>query len=350
MIIGDTLGAGRRRVAVGRPTLIELRRSAMLARKRRRLFHQFWVPAPRVVRSRRDHRSEKTKGGTLMRSFATLVLTAAALAGCSPAEPEKNKLWVVTGLSNPESAVPDTKAGVIYVSNVAGEPSTKDGNGFIAKIGLDGKVIALKWATGLDAPKGLALAGGHLFAADIDRLVEIDTADGKIVARHEAKDAQFLNDVAADPQGRIYVSDMNTNTIWRLDGGHFEPWLVSQALKNPNGLLVHGDKLIVAAWGAEDGKGPLGNLVEVSLADKSVRDLGDGKPIGNLDGIEPFDANSFLVTDWIAGKLYRIEPSGKADVLMTLSPGSADIGYIPSTRTVLIPMMKTSKLLAYKLD
>ena len=98
--------------------------------------------------------------------------------------------------------------GIAYVSNVAGKPTDKDGNGFISKISLkDGKVVTLEWATGLDAPKGLALVGDTLYAADIDKLAEINTKTGKIVALHDAPGATFLNDVAADGKGNVYVSD-----------------------------------------------------------------------------------------------------------------------------------------------
>ena len=44
-------------------------------------------------------------------------------------------------------------------------------------------MLEREWATGLDAPKGMALANGQLYVADIDRLVEIDPATGKIVAQ-----------------------------------------------------------------------------------------------------------------------------------------------------------------------
>jgi len=126
-----------------------------------------------------------------------------------------------------------------------------------------------------------------------------------------------------------------------------------RGIEVPNGLHVSGDKLIIAAWGAPgtSGTNPApANLLEVSLADKSVRDLGDGKPIGNLDGLEPYDATSYLVTDWVAGRLYRIDVSGKADLLLKLNQGSADIGYVPEQRLLLIPMMLDNKLIAYRLE
>jgi hypothetical protein len=278
-----------------------------------------------------------------------------ALASClaAPAAAEPAKLWEVSGLENPESALPLAEAGIVYVSNVAGSPTDKDGNGFISTLSLEGKVTALKWATGLDAPKGLALAGSRLYVSDIDRLVEIDTNDGRIVASHAAKDAKFLNDVAADSEGRVYVSDMFTNTIWRLAGGKFEPWLESSDLNGPNGLLVQGDRLIVAAWGVMAGEGKAGvpaSLIEVSLPDKSVRPLGSGKGVGNLDGIVPLGASSYLVTDWVAGALYRIDASGAAELLIDFNQGSADIGYIADSKAVLVPLMMENRLEAYKIE
>jgi hypothetical protein len=282
-------------------------------------------------------------------SIAALVL-AASVAACGGSD-EPVKLWEASGFQQPESALPDPDANAIYVSSVAGTPQDKDGNGFISKLTLDGKVTSEKWITGLDAPKGLAMFGGKLYAADVDKLVEIDIAAGTVVTKHEAAGAKILNDVAADSEGRIYVSDWPGNAIWRLADGKFEKWLESPDLKNPNGLLVESDKLIVAAWGAMEAdfstKTP-GNLLTVNLADKTIANLGDGKPVGNLDGIEPFDADSYLVSDWVAGKVFQISRTGEAKELLKLSQGSADLGYISETRTAIIPMMMNDKVVAYK--
>ena len=287
---------------------------------------------------------------------ATGLIALALLAAGAPLADVRAQpmvLWETAGLKTPESALPVPSEGFAYVSNVAGKPTEKDGNGFISKVSLaDGKIIALEWAKGLDAPKGLALAGGKLYAADIDKLVEVDAKTGMILAKHDAPGAQFLNDVAVDAQGRVYVSDSNTSTIWRLADGKFEKWVEGEALKFPNGLHVSGDKLIVAAWGAPgtsaESSAP-SNLIELSLADKSVRDLGDGKPVGNLDGIEPID-DAFLVTDFVVGALDRIDRSGKAERLLDLNQGSADIGYVPEQKLLLIPMLMDDKLVAYKVQ
>jgi sugar lactone lactonase YvrE len=288
-----------------------------------------------------------------MKSVSMAIVLMAASAVFAGAHAQPTVLWETTGLKTPESALPVPAEGFAYVSNVAGKPTDKDGNGFISKVSLaDGKIIALEWAKGMDAPKGLALAGGKLYAADIDKLVEIDPKTGKILAKYDAPGSQFLNDVAADPQGTVYVSDSDTSTIWRLAGGKFEKWLEDPALKFPNGLHVSGDKLIIAAWGAPgtSAQSPApANLVQVTIADKKISDLGDGRPVGNLDGIEPI-GDDFLVTDWVAGALYRIDRKGTPTLLIDLKQGSADIGYVPETGLLLIPMMMDDKLVAYKVQ
>lgn len=279
------------------------------------------------------------------------IAVAASLTACGRSDAPAVKLWEAAGFQNPESALPDTTAGVVYVSNVAGGPGDKDGNGFISKLSLDGKVTAEKWVTGLDAPKGLALAGGRLYVADLDQLVEIDTANGTIAARHQAAGAKILNGIVADSEGRIYTTDWPGNAIWRLENGTFEKWLESPDLKGPNGLVIDGDQLVIAAWGTMEPdfstKTP-GNLLTVSLADKTIANLGNGKPVGNLDGIEQFDGDSFIVTDWVAGKVFQIARSGEAKVLLSLPQGTADLNFIAADRTAFIPLMVDGKVAAYK--
>ena len=288
-----------------------------------------------------------------MKFGATALASMVAAAALSGAHAEPALLWEAAGFATPESALPVAAEGFAYVSNVAGGPLDKDGNGFISKVSLaDGKITERQWAKGLDAPKGMALAGGKLYVSDVDKLVEIDPKSGEIVTSYEAPGSIFLNDVAADGEGRVYVSDSSTSTIWRLADGKLEKWAEGEDLKFPNGLFVEGDKLIVAAWGAPgtSGQSPQpANLLQVSLADKKVTNLGDGTPVGNLDGIEP-DGDDYLVSDWVAGKVFRIGKSGKAELLLELCQGTADIGYDPASKTLLVPMMKDDKLRAYKVQ
>jgi sugar lactone lactonase YvrE len=283
-----------------------------------------------------------------------IAATIAILAAAVPAQSEPGIVWATSGLKNPESVLPDPGGEFAYVSNIDGQPLDKDGKGFISKISLkDGTLIEPQWATGLSGPKGMALVKDRLYVSDIDRLAEIDTKTGKIVNSYEVEKPGFLNDVAADGEGRVYLSDSGTSAIWRLADGKLEKWLDGPQLKYPTGLLVQGDKLIVAAWGAPKTDNQTfapANLIEISLKDKSVRDLGSGTPVGNLDGIVADGPDSYLVTDWVAGAVYRITAAGTADLVLDLDQGSADIAMIPGQRVLLIPMMNSGNLIAYRVD
>lgn len=283
-----------------------------------------------------------------MRPVVVLLLTL-TLSNSSAAAPKL--LWEVKGLAQPESVVQDPATDSIYVSNIAGAIMQKDGNGFISKLRPDGTFIAREWVKGLNAPAGMALHERALYVADVDELVEINVASGEIAKRHEAKGAIFLNDVAVDQDGTVYVSDTPMNTIWRLKDGIFEPWLANDALNGPNGLLVQGDKLIVASFGKlpDQGAPELGGLVAVDLKDQSVSKL-RGDPIGNLDGLQALGPGLYLVTDWAAGGLYRVDAKGKAERLIKLNKGSADFVYFPDKKTVLVPIMLSNALVAYALD
>jgi outer membrane protein assembly factor BamB len=286
-----------------------------------------------------------------MRAFLAAVGLFSFAASSAAAAP--NEVWRTGGLSNPESAVLDITENVLYVSNVAGEPAGKDGKGFISRLSSDGKILALEWATGLDAPKGMALVGERLYVSDIDELVAIDTKTGAIAQNWPAAGAKFLNDVAADEQGRIFVSDMMTNQIWLLDGDSFAVWLEDAKLENPNGLKVAGDKLIVASWGTMEPdwstKVP-GHLLSVDIASKKIADFGDPKPIGNLDGLEPDGGGGWYISDWASGGLYHAGPDGRAEQLLDLAQGSADIGILPADKIILVPMMMDGVLVAYQVE
>ncbi len=285
--------------------------------------------------------------------LALIALTALSLVNFAAEAAEPQKLWELTGLKTPESVLPDDSGQLLFVSNVNGDVLTKDGNGFLSKISPDGKMISAEWVKGFNAPKGLGLVGDTLYVADIDELVAVDVAKGEITQRYPAKDAVFLNDIAVDKNGRVFVSDTGTNTIWALDNGNFSVWLKDPKLKSPNGLLVDGDKLIVAGFGTlpdDKQSGTPASLIQVSLADKKIRNLGDATPVGYLDGLEPLGGGAFVVTDWFQGVLYRIHASGKFEQLIDFAQGSADLTYIPATKTVIIPLMLENKIVAYKLD
>jgi sugar lactone lactonase YvrE len=281
---------------------------------------------------------------------AVALLLAVSVPGLCAAG-ELKEVWRAEGFKQPESVVYDPESDTLYLSNIDGEPTNKDGKGYISKLSPDGKVTEPQWVTGLNGPKGLGLSGDRLYVADVDRLVVIDIGKGAIAKVYDVPEAGFLNDVAVGKDGRVFMSDTVTNTIYVLDGDKFGVWLKSDDLAAPNGLFAEDDKLIVASWGkGEMMSAKPDHLRTVDLESKEIANLGDGTPIGNLDGVEPDGQGNYLVTDWVAGALFRVEPSGKAERLLDLNQGAADLLYRSDEKLVLIPLMQDGVLAAYRLE
>lgn len=290
-----------------------------------------------------------------MGSFNVLAATvgAAALLSTAALAADLEIAWEAEGFDAPESAVFDSDAGAIYLSNINGEGTAADGNGYISKLSPAGEVVQKDWVTGLDGPKGMALHDGMLYVSDITQLRVIDVASGEIAATHEAPGSVFLNDVTAHEDGRVFVSDMATNTIHLLEGDSFGVWLQDDALENPNGLLAEGDRLLVGAWGVmnEDFSTDVpGHMKAIDYASKEITSLGDGEPVGNLDGVEADGKGGYLVTDWMSGGLYRFAADGSSELLMDLNQGSADHEVMEAEGIAIIPMMMDGKVTAYKVD
>ncbi|MTI63137.1 SMP-30/gluconolactonase/LRE family protein [Methylophaga sp.] len=258
-----------------------------------------------------------------------------------------------TELQAPESVIYHPGSDALYVSNVNGAPDAVDGNGYISQLSDEGEIEDLYWVDGLDAPKGLAIKDDLLYVADIDELVVIDINNKSIAARYPADQAKFLNDVAIDQQGRVYVSDMMTNQIYRLADGEFSLWMDDSELEAPNGLLVENNKLIVGSWGhMTDGFSTdvPGHLKIIDLETREIKSLGDGSPVGNLDGVEADGKGNYLVTDWMNGRLLLISPIGRSETLIEFEQGSADHTVMPEKNLVIVPMMMQNQLQAFRIS
>jgi hypothetical protein len=263
---------------------------------------------------------------------------------------------VSEGLNAPESAYLDPGSATLFVSQVGlrpgGTPMDKDGNGVISKFTRDGKVLAANWVTGLNSPKGLRSHGGTLWVSDVDEVVAIDIAGGRIMSRIKIDGAKFLNDVAAGPDGTVYVSDMLTSKIHRIKDGKASIFAEGDQLEHPNGLLVEGDSLVVAAWGKPEAdfstKVP-GHLYRLDLA-TGAKALITPKPTGNLDGLEADGQGGYIVSGWVAGKILQVSAKGDTRLLKQFKQGAADIAYLPSSRTLIVPHMIENRVQAYDLS
>ncbi len=97
-----------------------------------------------------------------------LIFLFMVFALCTSAQTIK-QIWSTGKIFQvPESVLYYHNSDVLFVSNIVGNPSGEDGRGFISKLSTQGKIINLKWITGLNAPKGMAVFNDKLYVADIN--------------------------------------------------------------------------------------------------------------------------------------------------------------------------------------
>jgi hypothetical protein len=159
--------------------------------------------------------------------------------------------------------------------------------------------------------------------------------------------------VTVDTKGNVYVSDTFTDTIFRLNTfGQLTTWLYSPKLEAPNGLHYEKGQLIVGSWGhPTDGFAPsiVGHLKIIALKNKEIKSLGNGQPVGTLDGVESDGNGGYFVADWVGGNLLHIKADGNFKVLKKLSQGAADHEVIHEKKILIMPLMNDGKLVAFKI-
>jgi hypothetical protein len=288
----------------------------------------------------------------LLLTFALLAVSTACQKSKSSQEtipgdtiqaqlPSVNQKWETdTLLTTCESVVYDKVNELLYVSNINGMPDAKDGNGFISKVTLEGKITELQWIKGFNAPKGMGIWNGKLYVTDIDRIHEIDIAKGNVSNTFVVEGATFLNDITIDTKGKVYASDTGSGLIVTIEGGKLSTWL--DKLEGPNGLFAEDSILVMALWNTK-------TLNTINLGNNEILLRADS--IENPDGIEAIGNGAYLVSSW-NGALHYVDAEWKKTLILdtrTDGVSAADIEYIQEKKLLLIPTFLKNKVVAYEL-
>ncbi|SFU04615.1 hypothetical protein SAMN04489724_3592 [Algoriphagus locisalis] len=253
--------------------------------------------------------------------------------------PTLTKIWETDStLTTNESVLYDAASGKIYVSNIEGQPTEKDGKGSISIIDKEGNIVSQDWVTGLNAPKGMGIANGNLYVTDIDQLVEINLESGEISNKYPVEGGQFLNDLATF-DGKVYFTDMNTGKVHMLDAGMISS--VTEGHESINGIAIGTDGTLYGL----DKSG-----FKTLQTDGSSTILNETVTGG--DGLVILGDGNYVASRW-AGEVYFINAEGTETLLLDTkdaSSNTADIGFIPGDNIVLVPTFFKNKVVAYKLD
>jgi len=267
--------------------------------------------------------------------LSALVVVATAVT--VKAQHKVEKIWETEPLLKvPESALFTKDA--IYVSIIDGQPWEADGKGGIAKVGTDGKIISLDWITGLSAPKGMAIVGDLLYVADIHDVVAISISKGKIDHKIAVPESGGFNDITADKNGVVWVTDSQKGAIYNVQGK--TATLFMDNVRGINGIKAIDDRLYVL-----NGKEMF--VTDASKTRTTIVALEQGG-----DGIEPVGNGDYIVTAW-AGYMYYVNTAkGTKELLLDkhTTEKTADIGFDPATKTIYVPTFSANSIAAYKLQ
>jgi len=240
-------------------------------------------------------------------------------------------------LTTNESAHYEESDGMIYVANIEGGPSEKDGVGSISKLNSKGEIVERNWVSGLNAPKGMTVMGDFLYVTDVDRLLEIELATGKINKAYTVEDAVFLNDADTDGE-KVYFTDMKANKILYLENEEIKTFAENQP--NINGLRIGNGNTLYGL----DADG-----FKKYNSDGSFEIINDTVTGG--DGLIVINEDTFIASKW-GGEIFLIQNGEAVKLLDTTAEESntADIGYIPAEKLVIVPTFFKDKVVAYKLS
>lgn len=293
---------------------------------------------------------------------ATAAATATGAASAMASGSAAAKIGETTGLNTPESVRYDAELDVFYVSNINGNPSQHDNNGFIAIVRADSTALPPKMlveggknGVTLDAPKGLALAGDTLWVADINHVRAFNRKTGAKLADIDlsTQKAQFLNDAVIGGDGAVYVTD--TGIAFDANGGTTHPGkdqilkisggkataLTADSLDAPNGI----------AWDKANGRFVLGGFAAKAVqtwkpGDKMPATLAMGP--GQYDGVEVLGDGRVLVTSWADSSVSVVQNGALSKMIGGVS-GPADIGIDTKRNLVAVPRFSDAKVEYYRI-
>lgn len=276
----------------------------------------------------------------MKKTILSLALIINVFVSLSAQKATVQKLWATdTILKVPESVLVDDKENCIWVSNIDGASTGKDGKGSISKLSKTGMPINLEWITGLNAPKGMAKYKQELYVADLTELVVIDIKKATIVKRVPIEGSVFLNDVTVNKNGAVFVSDSRTGKVHRYENN--TTTIEVENLQGPNGLLSIEDQLLIL---------DRGSLLSVTPGG-AISKIMDGMD-PSTDGIERVAPNQYIVSCWNGIVYYIVAGAQKVTLFDTRSEkiNSADIGYDAKKKIIYVPTFLKNNVVAYQLQ
>jgi hypothetical protein len=233
-------------------------------------------------------------------------------------------------------------------------------DGFITKMNTEGEILELKWITGLEDPKGIAVYKNVLYVADGENIRSFDIQSRKSLKRfkptgkppglerrvaapgtiQEPPRAFNFESVHVTPEGKIFCLDSGYGVVYELVNDFLEVYKVDEKFTSCHKLFSQrGDLYVLGYFNLYALSSPKG-----AVADQShrVADLF----AASISEVDPYEY--ILLTG--TGGLYRWFET--PSVIAHPHPAflyNSDLVYLPKTRTVIIINSQLNQAIAMKL-
>jgi len=259
--------------------------------------------------------------------------------------------FVRDGFVAPEAVRYDPDQDVYFVGNWGpGAASATDNNGYISRMKPDGQIETMKFIAGgangvvLHAPRGMYIVGDTLWVADADAVRAFDRKTGAKLASVDFSsiDRGFLNDVAADATGTIYVTDTGRNKVYKVQGG---PTLVvaDSGLGAPNGITwdAANRRFIIVPFG---GSHSLRAWVPGTTTLTDITTSTGAK----WDGVEVLSGGRILASSQADSSIHIFD-GAQGHAIIHTQGGPADIAVDTKRNRVAVPVVALNHVEIYDL-
>lgn len=230
--------------------------------------------------------------------------------------------------SSPESVAYDSVSKRYFISNTS--------SGKVVQRSQTG--VVTDFVTPGGSLRGITIHNGILYVCSPNSVkgYDLNTA----ILGMNISPGSALNDIAADTNGYLYVSNFSTTvrTIYKIRVSDNQFWAYATVPRQPNGVYVDykRNRLLVVAWGAG------ATIMGVSLSDSTNVSTLVTTPYGNLDGISLDRNDHVYCSSYGSNVVFRYDinfafaPSVVANAVQGLS-NPADIYVNRITDTLAVP-------------
>ena len=274
----------------------------------------------------------------------------AAGAADTAAAATATQVTTVQGFSTPESVMYDSTADMYFVTNINGNPTERDNNGFISRVRADGTIDSLRFIAGgrggvsLSAPKGMALGGDTLWVTDIDAVRAFNRTTGAPITsvNLRPRGAVFLNDMAFGPDSALYITD--TGIRFTASGAEpVQPGRIFRIAPNRSvTIAVQGDTLggpNGISWDRANNRFVLGGFSTTEIfgwrpGEEAPTRIATGP--GGYDGVAVLGDGRVLVSSWTDSTVSVVTGQSVARLVSGVD-GPADFGIDTRRQRIAIP-------------